>query len=309
VTPANPRSLISDELHETSATGVAGGTVLSLSALASIAAAVLLGLTIRTAVHGSRGGPRLGLWVGTIVLAGGGAAGLSGLTRLAPGDAVVIQFFGRYVGSLRVPGLWWVHPWTNRRKVSTKVRTHETPVLKVNDTHGVPIEIAMIVNWRVSDTARALFVVENYPQFVGSQCDMALRHVAASHPYEPGNEDGPSLSTSAATIGDQLLADLACRVEPAGISVVECQIVHIAYAPEVAHAMLRRQQAAAIVAARQQIVEGAVGMVELALHHLGDRHVVDLDEERKATMVSNLLVVLCSDHATQPIVNAGSLYH
>jgi regulator of protease activity HflC (stomatin/prohibitin superfamily) len=249
------------------------------------------------------------LWVGTVVLAGAGAVGLSGLTRLAPGDALVIQLFGRYAGSLRAPGLWWVPPWTTRRKVSTKVRTHETTVLKVNDTHGVPIEIAMIVNWRVSDTARALFVVEDFARFVGSQCEMALRHVAASYPYEPGSEGGTSLSTTTATIGDQLLAEVACRVEHAGITVIECQIVRIAYAPELAHAMLRRQQAAAIVAARQQIVEGAVGMVELALHRLDDRHVVDLDEERKATMVSNLLVVLCSDHATQPIVNAGSLYH
>jgi regulator of protease activity HflC (stomatin/prohibitin superfamily) len=194
------------------------------------------------------------------------------------------------------------------RTVSTRVRTHETAVLKVNDTDGVPIEIAMAVSWRVSDTAKALFAVEDYERYMRSQCERALRQVAADHPYEPDGEGGKSLSTSAATISDELLSEVAGRVEPAGIAVMECQIVRIAYAPEIAQAMLRRQQAAAVVAARLHIVEGAVGMVELALERLGDRHVVDLDEERKASMVSNLMVVLCSDHPTQPMVNAGSLY-
>ena len=219
-----------------------------------------------------------------------------------------MQIFGRYVGTLREPGQWWVYPVANRLKVSTRLRTHETAVLKVNDTNGVPIEIAMAVSWRVSDTARALFAVEDYERYVSSQCERALRQVAAAHPYEPDGEGGNSLSTGAATINDQLLTEVAGRVEAVGIAVVECQIVRIAYAPEIAQAMLRRQQAAAIVAARVHIVEGAVSMVELALQRLGDRHVVDLDEERKASMVSNLMVVLCSDHPTQPMVNAGSLY-
>jgi regulator of protease activity HflC (stomatin/prohibitin superfamily) len=241
-------------------------------------------------------------------LAVAAAGGLRGLTRLGPGEAVVVQLFGRYLGTVREPGQWWVNPQAKRRKVSTRVRTHETAVLKVNDTEGVPIEIAMAVSWQVNDTAKALFAVEDYQAYVRSQCERALRQVAADYPYEPDGEGGKSLSTSAAMISDELLAEVAGRVEPAGIAVVECQLVRIAYAAEIAQAMLRRQQAAAVVAARQHIVEGAVGMVELALQRLGDRHVVDLDEERKATMVSNLMVVLCSDHPTQPMVNAGSLY-
>jgi regulator of protease activity HflC (stomatin/prohibitin superfamily) len=166
----------------------------------------------------------------------------------------------------------------------------------------------MAVSWQVNDTAKALFAVEDYQAYVRSQCERALRQVASGHRYEPEGEGDKSLSASATTISGELLAEVARRVEPAGIAVVECQIVRIAYAPEIAQAMLRRQQAAAVIAARQHIVEGAVGMVELALQRLGDRHVVDLDEERKATMVSNLMVVLCSDHPTQPMVNAGSLY-
>jgi regulator of protease activity HflC (stomatin/prohibitin superfamily) len=307
VTPGSARPSTHEEIRETPVYAFGGGAVLRVGLIAYVAAAILVGFAIRATVHGGGGG-RIGFWIGGAIFVGIGTAGLRGLTRLAPGEAVVVQLFGRYVGTLRTPGLRWLHPWTKRRMVSIRIRTHETAVLKVNDADGVPIEIAMAVSWRVDDTAKALFAVEDFEGYVRSQSERALRQVAADHRYEPDGDGAPSLSTSAATIGDELSADVASRVEPAGITVVDCQIVRIAYAPEVAHAMLRRQQAAAIVAARLHIVEGAVGMVELALQHLGDRHVVDLDEERKATMVSNLLVVLCSDHPTQPMVNAGSLY-
>ncbi len=308
MTPGDAQPSRQEEIRETPLYAIGGGLVLPVGLVAAIGAAILLGLTIRTAVNGGHGGARFGLWIGAVVLAAAAGGGLRGLTRLAPGEAVVVQLFGRYIGTLRESGQWWVYPGAKRLKVSTRVRTHETAVLKVNDTEGVPIEIAMAVTWQVSDTAKALFAVEDYKRYMTSQCERALRQVAADHPYEPVGEGGRSLSTSAAMISDELLTDVAGRVEPAGITVVECQIVRIAYAPEIAQAMLRRQQAAAVVAARLHIVEGAVGMVELALQRLGERHVVDLDEERKATMVSNLMVVLCSDHPTQPMVNAGSLY-
>lgn len=306
MTPGNPAPGTADQIHEAPLHAVAGARVLQLSALALIAAAVLLGFAVRAAAHG--GGQRSGLWVGTVVLAAAGCSGLRGLVRLAPGDAVVVQYFARYVGTLRTPGLWWVNPASRRRKLSTKIRTHQTAVLKVNDAGGVPVEVAMAVNWRVGDTAQALFVVEDFPAYVRNQAEMALRHVVASHHYEPQPDGAPSLSVSGAEIADELWKEISGRVEPAGIAVVDSQIVHLAYAPEIAHAMLRRQQAAAIVTARKQIVDGAVGMVELALDRLEREQVIDLDEERKATMVSNLLVVLCSDHPTQPMVNAGSLY-
>jgi SPFH domain / Band 7 family len=294
-------------VHEVAIRGTAGAQALRASVVLMAAAVLAFAFAVRTTVQGSSGGGRIALWVGAVVLAAAGANGLRGLTRVGPGEAVVLQSFGRYTGSLRAAGLWWVSPWTTRRRLSTKVRTDETAILKVNDCDGVPVEVAMIVTWRVNDTARALFAVDDITPFVRSQCEMALREVVSSHRYEPKGL-GPSLSRSACEIGDDLSKEAACRLEPAGILVIDGQLVRIAYAPEVAHAMLRRQQASAIVAARQQIVDGAVGMVELALERLERENVVDLDEERKATMVSNLLVVLCSDHGAQPMVNAGSLY-
>ena len=296
------------EVRERPMYAIAGGRVLPVGLVVAIGAAIVLAFAIRTTVHSGRGGGSVGLWIAAAFLAIAATSGLRGLTRLGPGEAVVVQLFGRYVGTLRQPGQWWVNPSAKRRMVSTRLRTHETALLKVNDTEGVPIEIAMAVSWRVNDTAKALFAVEDYQAYVQSQCERALRQVASGHRYEPEGEGDKSLSASAATVSGELLAEVGRRVEPAGVTVVECQIVRIAYASEIAQAMLRRQQAAAVIAARQHIVEGAVGMVELALQRLGDRHVVDLDEERKATMVSNLMVVLCSDHPTQPMVNAGSLY-
>lgn len=294
------------EVHETPVAAVAGWRLLPIAVAATIAAATLLEFGIRNRVHG--GGSRPGMWVAAAALAIIAGRVFSGLTRLEPGDAVVVQRFGRYLGTLREPGQRWINPSTARRRMTTRIRTHQTATFKVNDINGIPVEIAMATSWQVADTAKALYAVEDYQAYVRSQCERALRHVASTHPYEAADAADNSLSTCPGTISDELATDVARRVEPAGITVLECQIVRIAYAAEIAQAMLRRQQAAAVVEARQHIVEGAVGMVELALQRLGDRHVVDLDEERKATMVSNLMVVLCSDHPTQPMVNAGSLY-
>lgn len=302
--PADPDA---GGVHETPLPAVAATRLFPLIALAWAGGVVLLVLAIANAT--SHHGGRSGLWAGAAVLLAAAVSATRGLVRLAPGDALVVQLLGRYIGTVREPGLWWIHPWASRRRVSTRMRSSETAVLKVNDLDGMPIDVAMAVNWRVADTARAVFSVDDFGFFFGRQCEMALRQVASAHHYQPRGEGGPSLSTSLTAIGESLAAEIARRVEPAGIAVFDCQIIRLAYAPEIAQAMLRRQQAAAVVEARQQIVEGAVGMVELALHRLDEEDVVDLDEERKAAMVSNLLVVLCSDHATQPIVNTGTLYH
>jgi regulator of protease activity HflC (stomatin/prohibitin superfamily) len=277
---------------------------------AVIAGAVLLALAIRLQVHdhGSNG-LRVGLWVAGMVLAAVGLQLLRGLLSVAPGQAVVMQLFGGYVGTIRAPGLHWFNPLARRRRISVRIRNYTTAASKVTDADGNPIEMSAVVVWKVHDTARALYDVEDFVQFTATQCDAAIRHVASRYPYDDYAGGRPSLCGNAEEITDQLTAEIAARVEAAGITAIESRIVRLAYAPEIAQAMLRRQQAAAIVAARQQIVDGAVGMVELALNRLDDEDVVELDEERKAAMVSNLLVVLCSDHPTQPIVNAGSLYH
>jgi regulator of protease activity HflC (stomatin/prohibitin superfamily) len=231
-----------------------------------------------------------------------------GITVIAPGEARVVQFFGRYVGTVRTSGLRWVNPLTTRAKVSTRIRNHETSVMKVNELDGNPIEIAAVVVWQVQDTARAMFEVDDFVQFVSIQTETAIRHIANSYPYDSHGTDALSLRDNADEITEKLSAEIAARVEAAGVRVIESRLTHLAYAPEIAQAMLRRQQAGAVVAARQLVVEGAVGMVELALDRLAERDVVELDEERKAAMVSNLLVVLCGDRDTQPVVNAGSLY-
>jgi hypothetical protein len=232
----------------------------------------------------------------------------AGLIMVAPGEARVIQFFGRYIGTERRNGLRWINPLTYRRKVSTRIRNHETAVLKVNDADGNPVEIAAVVVWQVADTARAVFEVDDFVAFVGIQTDTAVRHTATSYPYDTHGDTRLSLRENASDITEQLSAEIAARVESAGVDVIESRLTHLAYAPEIAGAMLRRQQAGAVVAARQRIVEGAVGMVELALERLAATDMVALDEERKAAMVSNLLVVLCGDREPQPVVNTGSLY-
>jgi SPFH domain / Band 7 family len=278
--------------------GLAGGVVL---AIAGIGLAVLIVLTA----------PDMWPLIATgAVVALAGIVILLGLTTIAPGEAKVLQFFGRYVGTVRTAGLRWVNPLTLRRNVSTRIRNHESAVLKVNDFDGNPIEIAAVVVWQVEDTARAVFEVDSFVDFVHTQTETAVRHIATSYPYDDhGPDDRLSLRGNAEEITEKLSAEIGVRVESAGVRIVESRLTHLAYAPEIAGAMLQRQQAGAVVAARGRIVEGAVGMVEMALDKLSEREIVDLDEERKAAMVSNLLVVLCGDRATQPIVNAGSLYH
>jgi regulator of protease activity HflC (stomatin/prohibitin superfamily) len=233
----------------------------------------------------------------------------AGLTPVSPGRARVLQILGRYAGTLRTDGLRWVNPLSQRREISTRIRNHETAVAKVNDADGNPIEIAAVVVWQVEDTAQAMFEVDDFVEFVAIQTETAVRHIANSYPYDVHpDEGGLSLRDSTDEITETLSVEIGARVQAAGVHVIESRITHLAYAPEIAQAMLRRQQAGAVVAARQRIVEGAVGMVELALARLSEHEVVDLDEERKATMVSNLLVVLCGDRDAQPVVNAGSLY-
>jgi regulator of protease activity HflC (stomatin/prohibitin superfamily) len=235
--------------------------------------------------------------------------GYPGLTVVNPNEARVIQLFGRYVGTAREPGFWWVNPFAwPRRKVSQRIRNFESSKLKVNDHDGNPIEIAAIVVWRVTDTAEAVFQVDDYENYVKVQSEAAVRNLATSYPYDAHQDGQLSLRASAAEITDRLRTEIQDRLAKAGIEVIEARISHLAYAPEIAQAMLRRQQASAVVAARQRIVEGAVGMVEMALDELGKRQVVELDEERKAAMVSNLLVVLCSEQNTQPVVNTGTPY-
>ncbi|WP_405978825.1 SPFH domain-containing protein [Streptomyces sp. NBC_00158] len=233
---------------------------------------------------------------------------MTGLNTVAPGEARVVQLFGRYRGTVRADGLRWVNPLTSRQKISTRVRNHETAVLKVNDAYGNPIELAAVVVWRVADTARAVFEVDDFTEFVETQTEAAVRHIAIEYPYDAHDEGGLSLRGNAEEITEKLAAELATRVEAAGVEIVESRFTHLAYAPEIASAMLQRQQAGAVVAARKQIVEGAVGMVELALTRLAEEDIVDLDPERKASMVSNLMVVLCGDRAATPVINTGTLY-
>ncbi|MGH8891662.1 MAG: SPFH domain-containing protein [Acidothermaceae bacterium] len=233
---------------------------------------------------------------------------LQSLTVVPPGRTRVVQFFGRYAGTVRRPGFWWVLPLTVRVAVSVRVRNFETNHLKVNDADGNPVEIAAIVVWQVTDTAKATYAVDSYLNFVTVQAESALRHVATTHPYDDSDGEGTSLRGSTDIVAGELAAEVAQRVMLAGVEIVEVRISHLAYASEIAQAMLRRQQANAVVAARSRIVDGAVGMVEMALTRLSERGIVDLDEERKAAMVSNLMVVLCGDQPASPIVNAGSLY-
>ena len=230
------------------------------------------------------------------------------LAVVPPGQTSVVQFFGSYVGTVRRPGFWWVLPLTVRRRVSVRVRNFETNRLKVNDAEGNPVDIAAIVVWQVADTARSTYAVDDYEDFVTVQAESALRHVATTHPYDEADGEGPSLRGSTDLVAGELAHEVAERVALAGVEIVEVRISHLAYAAEIAQAMLRRQQADAVVAARSRIVEGAVGMVEMALERLAAHEVVELDEERKASMVSNLLVVLCGDQPPSPVVNAGSLY-
>jgi regulator of protease activity HflC (stomatin/prohibitin superfamily) len=232
-----------------------------------------------------------------------------GLLVVNPNEARVIQLFGDYTGTARVPGLRYVNPFATRKRVSLRIRNFESSKLKVNDRDGNPIEIAAVVVWKVVDTAEAVFEVDNYEHFVQVQSEAALRNLTTSYTYDAHVEGDVALRSHTREIAEQLRNEIQDRLAKAGVEVIESRISHLAYAPEIAGAMLRRQQATAIVAARQKFVEGAVGMVELAIDQLSAKRVVQLDEERKAAMVSNLLVVLCSDQHTQPVVNTGTLYH
>ncbi|MEV0105537.1 SPFH domain-containing protein [Nocardia sp. NPDC050799] len=234
--------------------------------------------------------------------------GITGLAVVNPNEAKVVQFFGRYIGSVSEPGFFSVLPLTDRRSISLRVRNFETQKLKVNDADGNPVEIAAVVVYKVVDSFKAAFAVDDYEEYVETQSEAAVRHLATTHPYDAHDADRTSLRDGA-EVAEELTVELRDRTETAGIEVIEARITHLAYAPEIAQAMLVRQQAAQVVAARTQIVEGAVGMVGLALNRLAAEGMVELDEERKATMVSNLLVVLCGDRPTQPVVNAGSLYN
>jgi regulator of protease activity HflC (stomatin/prohibitin superfamily) len=244
------------------------------------------------------------LLVGALVL----AFLLVGLFVVHPNEGKVLTLFGRYVGTVREPGLWWVNPFIVRKAISLRVRNFETQKLKVNDNHSNPIEIAAVVVWKVVDTAEAMFEVDDYEHYVRVQSEAAVRGLATAYPYDAHGEGEVALSTHQDEVSKRLLTEVQDRLEKAGVKVIEARISHLAYAPEIASAMLQRQQASAIIAARRKIVEGAVGMVENALELLAEKKVVDLDPERRAAMVSNLLVVLCSERGTQPVVNTGTLY-
>ncbi|MCA2963165.1 MAG: SPFH domain-containing protein [Acidobacteriaceae bacterium] len=238
-----------------------------------------------------------------------GCVMLPGSFTVQPNEAVVLQLFGRYVGTVKDPGLRWANPFFSKKKISLRVRNFETNHLKVNDHDGNPIEIAAVVVWRVVDSAEATFQVDDYSHYVTVQAEAALRNLATVYPYDAHEGQEISLRGSTEVVAERLKTEIQSRLTVAGVEVTEARISHLAYAPEIAAAMLQRQQAGAIIAARAKIVEGAVGMVEMALDHLNERAVVNLDEERKAAMVSNLLVVLCSERNVHPVVNTGTLHH
>ena len=232
----------------------------------------------------------------------------AGFFMVHPNQARVLQLFGAYAGTARESGLRWANPFYSKKAVSTRIRNFESGKLKVNDSRGSPIEIAAVVVWKVIDTAEAIFEVDDYEEFVHIQTESALRNMTTTYPYEPHEGEGMALRSNPVEIAQALREEIQDRLEEAGVNVIEARISHLAYAPEIAHAMLRRQQASAVIAARTQIVAGAVGMVRMALEQLKEEQVVNLDEERKAALVGNLLTVLCSEEGTQPVLNTGSLY-
>src|SRR5688572_25444402 len=244
-------------------------------------------------------------WAGVLVL---GLFLLTGLIVVNPNEAKVLQFFGRYAGTVKQPGLRWANPLYSKKRISQRIRNFESSHLKVNDIDGNPIEIAAVVVWRVVDTAEAVFEVDDYNNYVKVQTEAALRNLATSYPYDAHDETQMSLRGHTSAVAEHLKNEIQDRLTRAGVEAMEARISHLAYAQEIAQAMLQRQQAGAIIAARQRIVEGAVGMVEMALDMLSRRDIVTLDNERKAAMVSNLLVVLCGDRSTQPIINTGTIY-
>jgi regulator of protease activity HflC (stomatin/prohibitin superfamily) len=269
---------------------------------------ILVAIAVGVGASHLTGAASDGLVALTVLLVLCGGLMLAGLTPVSPGHARVIQLFGRYCGTIRDTGLKWVNPFTKRLVVSTRIRNQESTQLKVNDADGNPIEIAAVVVWQVRDTAHAIYSVDEVTKFVTIQTETAVRHIASSYPYDSRGEDRLSLRDNADEITQQLSTELTKRVTLAGVQIIETRLTRLSYAPEIAQTMLRQQQASAVIGARARIVEGAVGMVRIALQRLEEEGVVQLDEERKAAMVSNLLVVLCSEQATQQVVNTGSLY-
>ncbi|MEU9053001.1 SPFH domain-containing protein [Streptomyces sp. NPDC048384] len=309
--PADTTSVTADvpempapRVREFTAHSIGGGVALLLGLVGLLAGA---GLIVSTAAV-SGGGAKAVLIIAGVLVAVAAVLAMCGLNMVAPGEARVVQLFGRYRGTIREDGLRWVNPFTSRTKISTRVRNHETAVLKVNDAYGNPIELAAVVVWKVEDTAQATFEVDDFLEFVSTQTEAAVRHIAIEYPYDAHDEGGLSLRGNAEEITEKLAVELHARVEAAGVQIIESRFTHLAYAPEIASAMLQRQQAGAVVAARRQIVDGAVGMVEAALARISERDIVELDDERKAAMVSNLMVVLCGDRSPQPVLNTGTLY-
>jgi regulator of protease activity HflC (stomatin/prohibitin superfamily) len=272
-----------------------------------LALIIILGLLIYALVFFVRSREPVGTLL-TILCMIADAICFAGLFVVHPNQGVVVQLFGRYTGTVRSPGLHWVNPFSSRKAISLRVRNFETAHLKVNDHDGNPIEIAAVVVWSVVDTAEAAFEVDHYEDYVHVQSEAALRNLATAYPYDSHDEAVTSLRGQTAIVAAHLKKEIQERLAKAGVEVMEARISHLAYAPEIAAVMLQRQQASAIIAARQKIVEGAVGMVEMALDLLSKNKVVELDEDRRAAMVSNLLVVLCGDRATQPVVNTGTIY-
>jgi SPFH domain / Band 7 family len=281
------------------------------SAIHGVLAALLLlalaGLSLRLVFTAGTTANVIGV-LGGVLLLSVAIFGFTGLFIVNPNEGAVLTLFGRYVGTVNHPGLWWVNPFIAKKKLSLRVRNFETGKLKVNDSNSNPIEIASVVVWKVVDTAEAMFEVDDYEHYVRVQSESAVRTLASSYPYDAHSHGEVALSTHTAEVSKGLLAEVQERLGKAGVLVTEARISHLAYAPEIASAMLQRQQASAVIAARQKIVEGAVGMVEMALDMLSAKKIIDLDPERRASMVSNLLVVLCSERGTTPVVNAGTLY-
>ena len=279
---------------------MSGGFMLGVLLLLTV---VVLSNLIRAVTQENPGGAVLSVLLGIalVIL-------WVGLFTVQPGQARVLQLFGSYRGTVKHPGLRWANPFYSKKAISLRVRNFETTKLKVNDHNSNPIEIGAVVVWQVTDTAEALFEVDNFEDYVRVQSESALRGLANQYPYDAHTAGQMSLSVNTQDVAEKLKVEIQDRLTKAGVKVLEARISHLAYAPEIAGVMLRRQQASAVIAARQMIVEGAVGMVEMALALLSQKEIVHLDEERKATMVSNLLVVLCSEQSTQPVVNAGSIY-
>jgi regulator of protease activity HflC (stomatin/prohibitin superfamily) len=287
-------------LRERQRTGASGWVALGLLL-------PLLGAGIYLIVRGAQLEEGVAVFAGILVLAAA-VFGLIGLFVVNPNEGKVLQLFGDYAGTVKVAGLRWANPLYSKKRISLRVRNFESGRLKVNDNEGNPIEIAAVVVWQVVETAEAMFHVDDYVQYVQVQSEAALRNLATRYTYDAHDEQQMSLRGNTLEVAEHLKTEIQERLAKAGVEVLEARISHLAYAPEIAAAMLQRQQAGAIIAARQRIVEGAVGMVEMALDMLSRREIVDLDKERKAAMVSNLLVVLCGERSTQPVINAGTIY-